>query len=154
MEELADECCQPCDLLSERIRQDQWEEWLAASAEERVALEPQWGINSWYHGFLGVPGISKVYPASIVPFDWMHVGPEGMLKHEFAAFMFVAIKRECWFTFAELKLEWDSYPWPPGQGAPPFPSDTFLMGRKIDGQSGSFPKANIHFHWTASQVRT
>ena len=151
LDELPD-LCQPCDLVTDQTRDKQWLEWRQASPGDRVQLEQDWGIVSWEHGLTGVPGVSESNPASIVPFDWMHCGPEGMLKHEFAAFVFVAVKRLGWFTMEELKRAWVRYPWPPGQGAPPFPHTTFLDGRRIAGETGSFPKSNIHFHWTASQV--
>ena len=75
-----------------------------------------------------------------------------MAKHEVPAFDFVSIKWRKWFTYDQYKAAFDAYAWPPEHGKPPFPTTTFLDGRKIAGKVGSYPKLNIHYHWTASQV--
>lgn len=144
--------CQPCDLVNEAARAEQKQEYEhTADASERAAFLAQCGINSWTHGFTNVPGISQVHPAEICPFDFMHCCAEGMAKHEFAAFFFAAIKLRKWFSYSDLRRAWDAYPWPrQHEGRIPFPTDTFLEGRK---GAGKLPKKNIHFHWTAAQAR-
>lgn len=144
--------CQSCDLIDEQQRQDLKEEWDEATAEDRTELSQTSGVNTWNHAFTGVPCVSQVLPASIVPFDFMHCAAEGMLKVEVAAFFFVAIKRNKWFKWADVRRVWDAYSWPKEHGKPPFPTDTFLEGRRLDGKIGSFPKKSIHVQWTAAQV--
>lgn len=147
------ECvCQPCDLHTDESRQEQFDEWTDASAGERTELEKLAGIHTWHHGFTGVPEVSQSMPAKICPFDFMHCSAQGMLKHEVAGFIFTAIKRRKWFSWDDFVAAFTAYPWPKEQGMPPVPTATFLDGRRVDGKSGSFPKINIHFHWTASQV--
>ena len=135
--------CQPCDLHTEESRQEEFDE----RADEIHA-----GISTWFHGFTGVPCVSRVNPASICPFDFMHTTAQGMWKHELPAFLFAAIKRRKWFSEDQWRQAFTQYPWPKEQGMPPIPTSTFLEGRRVDGKSGSYPKINIHFHWTAAQV--
>lgn len=154
-EGLEDGECQPCDLNTEEDRWSLKEEWQAAGATERDQLAAEHGLDGirWLqHGFTGVPCVSPVLPASIAPFDFMHTAPHGALSHELAAFVFVCIRSRKWFTYNEFKKAFERYPWPKAQGRPSVPTETFTEGRKLDGQSGFFPKANIHFHWTAAQV--
>eukprot|EP00966_Prymnesium_polylepis_P328040 7383852-Prymnesium_polylepis.1 len=144
--------CQPCELHTDETRAKQFKEWNACSgAGERADLEQEYGIFTWDHGFTDVPLVSKVNPAAIVPFDFMHCSAEGMWKHELGAFIFACIRIRKWFSEIQWHQAMMQYPWPPSHGMPPLPSSTFLDGRSAEGERGGFPKINIHFHWTAAQ---
>lgn len=142
--------CQPCNLVDEATRAAEKDEYEQLPPTEQPGFLASIGVNSWFHGFLDIPGISQVLPALICPFDFMHCAAEGQLKVEVAAFFFVAIKRRKWFTYQQLQQSWNAFPWPKHQGRIPFPVDTFLEGRK---GATSLPKKSIHFHWTAAQAR-
>jgi hypothetical protein len=76
---------------TEESRSQQKSQWEQLSAGERGDLERDIGIDTWNHGFTGVPTVPQSCPSRIAPFDFMHCTAEGQWKHEVAAFLHVAI---------------------------------------------------------------
>lgn len=83
---------------------------------------------------------------TMCPVDMMHLEPEGILKLELAAFIYVMTRK--WnIGMAAINAAMHDYPWPPGQGHPPYFTHTLQ-----EGTIGGTAKKGAHIHGTAAQV--
>ena len=83
---------------------------------------------------------------TMCPVDMMHLEPEGLLKLELAAFIYV-MTRKWRIGRAAINDAMHTYPWPPGHGHPPYFTHTLEEGT-ADGTA----KKGAHIHGTAAQV--
>ena len=83
---------------------------------------------------------------TMCPVDMMHVEPEGLLKLELAGFIYV-MTRKWGIKMADINAAMHKYPWPTGQGHPPYFTHTLEKGR-----DGGLAKKGAHIHGTAAQV--
>ena len=111
--------------------------------EDKDAFCKQRGVTNYDSPCWRIPQFDIT---TMCPVDMMHVEPEGLLKLELAGFIYV-MTRKWGIEMAAVNAAMHKYPWPPGQGHPPYFTHTLEKGRE-----GGIAKKGAHIHGTAAQV--
>ena len=82
----------------------------------------------------------------MVPQDIMHLEGDGILSHEAAWFIYVAVRKRGWFTLDELNASISTYAWPNGYRIPN------VLPAVIKGTKAGLPKHDANLHFSASQM--
>ena len=159
--------CEPCDPETPALRTLEGRAHdlrICGNNEEKMKSA---GWKSWSHAF------ERCGPhfdfCRQVPYDLMHVEPEGLLKGECAHFIFYCVRIKRWFSLDDLNKRLDAYPFPGGGKQIPYFSEGLIKGREAkdmpvkkrkwgEEEAPQAPKyvpaPGAHVHMTSGQMLT